>query len=281
MRATWLWSRPRIPLTCRQKPQEQQCILDADPQGHPRSSVFGVHGVHAHLLCLPAFLWVPLYVCPLLFSLFLFFYLSPSFSLSLFLSSCPRSPSALPPVFYLTLLPALSFSFSLSLYLLPQSQSLFLFFLSCHSHPWSPLTAPQEGLTAEPSRPREPRRAMMQLVAELGPFSVYLILTLLILTSPRHTLQSPASGLCRRAPPSTAEARNPLSAHARHIPRSLPSPDDPKGLSWPGVNASRSDPGGPNTTWGAESWARPGTDSPTFPTLVPELQVPSFLFFFN
>lgn len=130
MRATWLWSRPRIPLTCRQKPQEQQCILDADPQSHPRSSVFGVHGVHAHLLRLPAFLWVPLYVCPLLFSLFLFFYLSPSFSLSLFLSFCPRSPSALPPVFYLTLLPALRFSVSLSLSPSPKSVSVSLFSLT-------------------------------------------------------------------------------------------------------------------------------------------------------
>ena len=41
-----------------------------------------------------------------------------------------------------------------------------------------------EGPTAEPSRPREPRAAMMQSVAELGLFSVNLVLTLLILTSP-------------------------------------------------------------------------------------------------
>lgn len=151
---------------------------------------------------------------------------------------------------------------SLSLYLLSQSQSLLLFFLSCHSHPWSPLTAPQGGPTAEPGRPREPRRAKMQSVAELGLFSVDLVLTLLILTSPRHPLESPASGLCRRAPPSTAGARNPLSAHARHIPWSLPSPHDPRGLSWPGVNGSRSDPGGPNTARGAESWAWPGGKTP-------------------
>lgn len=78
----------------------------------------------------------------------------------------------------------------------------------------------------------------MQSVAELGLFSVDLVLTLLITHLPRHTLESPASGLCRRLLPAQLEQEIPLSAHARAslpVPPP-PSPHDPRGQSWSGAN---------------------------------------------
>ena len=76
------------------------------------------------------------------------FSFSVSFFLSLFLSSCPFSISAVPPVFYLMLLPALRFSFSLSVSISFPKVSLCCSFFS-HA-------TPTPGLRSQPLREDPP-----------------------------------------------------------------------------------------------------------------------------